>query len=109
MIEVILISWAALGLSLPIAKLFGVIDRAHTRKKQGKKTTIRDVASDVKAMQAAENAAYEQTARALCGGDRAPKVAVKAAKLAMKAMTNYATPSPTDLLDHGTPDHPKKE
>ena len=108
MIEAILISWAALGLSLPIAKLLGVLDRAHTRKTLGKKTTVRAVVRDVRDMQAAENAAYEQTARALCGGDHAPDIAVKAAKLAMKGLTSYATPSVTDLLDHGSPEHPKR-
>ena len=97
MIPFILIPWAALGLSLPIVKLLGVLSRAHTRKKQGKKTTLRDVVGDVRDMQAAENAAYEQTAKGLCGGDHAPDVAVKAAKLAMKGLTSYATPGLTDL------------
>lgn len=109
MIEVVLISWGALGLTLPIAKLIGVIARAQERKKQGKKTTVSDVIDDVRHMQVAESQAYEQTAKALFGGENAPEIAVKAAKLAMKGLTSYATPNVTDLLAGGSAESPKKE
>lgn len=106
MIEAILISWAALGLSLPIAKLIGIIDRAHTRKQQGKKTNVKDVVNDVRHMQAAESQAYEQVAKALCGGEHAPDFAVKTTKLAMKGLTSYATPNVPDLLDGSSVEKP---
>jgi len=99
MLPFILLPWAALGLSLPFAKMLGVVDRTMARKRQGRKTGLGDLVGDVKHMQAAESAAYAQTARCLCGGDKAPDLLVKGLSLAMKGVTSYATPSPIDLCD----------
>ena len=109
MLSAILISWATLGLTLPIAKALGVVDRVVARKRQGKKSSLRDIVGDVRHMQAAENKAYEQAASALCGGKRAPGIAVAAAKLAMKGLTSYATPGPTDFSDGGSTANPKRK
>ena len=108
MIPLILIPWAALGLSLPVAKALGVADRIIRRKHEGRKSTLRDIRGDLRHMQAAESAAYQQAAKALCGGDRAPDVVVKAAAVAMKALTSYASPGVGDLLDGSPPQNPNK-
>lgn len=108
MLEVILISWAALGLSLPIVKALGIAGRTHVRKRQRKKTTIRDFIGDVRHMQAAERKAFQQVAKGLCGGDTAPDALVKAATVAMKGLTSYATPNLIDLVDGVSCDDVKK-
>jgi len=104
----ILIPWAALAICMPIAKALGVASRIQDRHRRGRKTRVRDIVSDVREMQAAESEAYQRTAEALCGGDHAPEIAVKAAKFAMKAMTRYASPRMSDLLDESPGETPKE-
>lgn len=99
MLPVILIPWAALGLSLPVVKTLVVVSRSIFRKKQGKKSSLKDIVDDVRFAQAAENAAYKEAAKCLCGGERAPDIIVKGASLAMKCATHLATPGASDIIE----------
>lgn len=107
MLEVILISWAALGLTMPFAKAVGVADRTVARRRQGRKTTLSDVVDDVQYMQQAECAAYSQVARDLCGGEHASEPLVKAATVTMRGLTSCATPNIIDLVDSVAADEPR--
>lgn len=108
MLPFILIPWAALGLSIPVAKALGIASRAISRKRKGKKSSLRDIVGDVRFVQAAENAAYKETAKCLCGGDDAPEMLVKGISLTMKCATHFATPSASDIIEGVSSEIPTK-
>ena len=102
MFEIIAISWAATAISMAIMKPIIAAAKARERMREEQRISISAVIDSVREVQEAENKAYEHTARALCGGEKAPENLVKPVSFALRGTMAHFRPTLVDLLPEGS-------